>query len=272
MKKRLFTFGCSFTRYYWPTWAEMLGREYDEFENWGQSGIGNRAILERLTECVVNNDITEDDTIIIQWSEIHRFDLHLPRPHLPFGWGQTGNILLSGGPYKGWVAEHWNEKSYLMHTLNFIKLAQSLLDSLPCRWLMFSHGDIKQDVVMHTEFINYLCLFDHPNFIDHMESFFSQYEFPKIELYNRDLKKLEVDKHPVPIAHFAWLNEKISPKLNVYADEKWAERCNETLFGHCKNFESIDDIFKSHMEWSRNDRFVLGVIDSDYSSKKLRDS
>ena len=32
MVKRLFTFGCSFTRYYWPTWADMLGQEYDEFE------------------------------------------------------------------------------------------------------------------------------------------------------------------------------------------------------------------------------------------------
>jgi hypothetical protein len=63
--KRLFVVGCSFTKYHWPTWADMLGKEYDHFENWGNSGLGNRAIAERLTELVVTNEITQDDTIVV---------------------------------------------------------------------------------------------------------------------------------------------------------------------------------------------------------------
>jgi len=37
--KRLFTFGCSFTHFDWPTWANLLGldNEYDLCENWGFS-------------------------------------------------------------------------------------------------------------------------------------------------------------------------------------------------------------------------------------------
>ena len=30
---RLFAFGCSLTRYHWPTWADILGQSYYEFQN-----------------------------------------------------------------------------------------------------------------------------------------------------------------------------------------------------------------------------------------------
>ena len=43
--KRAFVFGCSFTQYYWPTWADILGREFNKFENWGQCGGGNQFIF-----------------------------------------------------------------------------------------------------------------------------------------------------------------------------------------------------------------------------------
>ena len=42
--RRLFTFGCSYTSWNWPTWADLLGLEVEHFENWGHAGIGNRAI------------------------------------------------------------------------------------------------------------------------------------------------------------------------------------------------------------------------------------
>jgi len=74
---RLFTFGCSFTNYSWPTWADFLGLEFDYFENWGVPGIGNVAIANRVTECFVKNNITPEDTVVIQWSNYLRNDYHL---------------------------------------------------------------------------------------------------------------------------------------------------------------------------------------------------
>ena len=47
-KNRLFVFGCSFTMYAWPTYADFLGYEFDHYENWGFPGLGNRAIAERV--------------------------------------------------------------------------------------------------------------------------------------------------------------------------------------------------------------------------------
>ena len=45
--RRLFTFGCSFTYFYWPTHADLLGEQFDELPI-GDYGLGNRAICERL--------------------------------------------------------------------------------------------------------------------------------------------------------------------------------------------------------------------------------
>ena len=51
-KKRLFTFGCSFTQYNWPTWADILGRSLHqegwEFHNIGRAGTGNMQIMKTI--------------------------------------------------------------------------------------------------------------------------------------------------------------------------------------------------------------------------------
>jgi len=36
--RRLFAFGCSFTQYKWPTWADILGKSFDLSYNLGKSG------------------------------------------------------------------------------------------------------------------------------------------------------------------------------------------------------------------------------------------
>ena len=38
------------------------------YENWGFPGLGNRAIAERVAECHIKNNITKDDTVLVQWS------------------------------------------------------------------------------------------------------------------------------------------------------------------------------------------------------------
>ena len=40
----LYTFGCSFTKYVWPTWADLLLSQVDG-ENWGMCGGGNKFIF-----------------------------------------------------------------------------------------------------------------------------------------------------------------------------------------------------------------------------------
>jgi len=75
-KGNLYTFGCSMTSYSWPTWADILGKEYDYFENWARPGAGNNFIFNSIIECLIKKTFTEDDTVIVMWSGITRIDYY----------------------------------------------------------------------------------------------------------------------------------------------------------------------------------------------------
>ena len=68
---RLFTFGCSYTSWNWPTWADILALDYEHSENWGHAGLGNRAIAERVAECHLKNKFTKIDKVIVPVSYTH---------------------------------------------------------------------------------------------------------------------------------------------------------------------------------------------------------
>jgi hypothetical protein len=78
---RLFTFGCSFTQYIWPTWADILAREFEYYENWGSSGAGNQYIFHSLVECYQRNLLNSNDTIswINNYQLFDKFDSNRPK-------------------------------------------------------------------------------------------------------------------------------------------------------------------------------------------------
>ena len=151
MKQRLYTFGCSFTHFFWPTWADILGSTYDHYENWACSGYGNRAIVERLSECVTHNNLTKDDTIVIQFTDFHRHDIHQQgiEPNNISNWRLGGNIWVKEIEME-WVKDFWSESSYVYHSCNFISLALSLLKTLPCKYHITSMIDLRPDIERYT--------------------------------------------------------------------------------------------------------------------------
>jgi hypothetical protein len=73
---RLYTFGCSMTQYHWPTWADIVGTCWNEFENWGRPGAGNQYIFNSVIECDARNNFNSNDTVLIMWSSISRIDYY----------------------------------------------------------------------------------------------------------------------------------------------------------------------------------------------------
>lgn len=148
--KRLFVFGCSYTSYSWPGWADLLSTHFDYFENWGLAGIGNRAIAERVAECNIKNEFGPDDTVIVQWSTHLRNDFFHQEgtltDRLP-GWKTAGSIFnyLNSPIYdENWCRTFFDEEAYFMHTLNNITSTQNLLENTGVTWLMTSIGDIRE--------------------------------------------------------------------------------------------------------------------------------
>jgi hypothetical protein len=148
--RRLFVFGCSYTAYSWPTWADLLSINFDYFENWGLAGIGNRGIAERIAECNIKNTFNADDTIIVQWSTHLRNDFFHQEgtltDRLP-GWKTAGSIFnyLNSPIYDAnWCRTFFDEEAYFMHTLNNITSTQNLLENTGATWFMTSIGDVRE--------------------------------------------------------------------------------------------------------------------------------
>lgn len=75
MYKRLFTFGCSFTNYVWPTWADIIAYDQQiEFHNKGKGGAGNTFIASSILESDLKYKFTDTDLILVNWTTWQRED------------------------------------------------------------------------------------------------------------------------------------------------------------------------------------------------------
>lgn len=121
---RLFTFGCSFTSWCWPTWADILGSQFAYYENWGQSGAGNLFISNSVTECSLRNKLTPNDTVIVMWSTVNREDQYF---------NHTWNLRGPDVTYP-----NFDSRGYLINNLSLIKNTKHLLDSSGVNYRFYS--------------------------------------------------------------------------------------------------------------------------------------
>lgn len=120
---RFFAFGCSFTKNdFRPTWADIIGREFDFYQNWAQRGTGNQFIFNSLIECNIRNKFTANDTVIIMWTSISREDRYIKS-----AWSSDGNIYNSNLYDNAWVRKFACERGYLIRDLASISAAGDLL-------------------------------------------------------------------------------------------------------------------------------------------------
>lgn len=71
---RFFAFGCSYTNYFYPTWADLIGSNYKQYYNYGQPGCSNWYIFNAIIEANIIHKFTKEDTIFIAWTGIDRAD------------------------------------------------------------------------------------------------------------------------------------------------------------------------------------------------------
>ena len=57
--KKLISVGCSFTNQHFPTVPDWLGYCFDEYENLGKEGFGNRYIFNQIFNYIQDNDISD---------------------------------------------------------------------------------------------------------------------------------------------------------------------------------------------------------------------
>lgn len=136
--KRFFAFGCSFTNFHWPSWANIIGQEIPEFYNYGQQASGNTLIFHRLIEANIRHQFDKDDLVMIMWTTPMREDRFIDRWYLlrhpnKFILDFNGNEF-SQTFFKNYVSE----QGRLLSDLTFINSASHMLEKMKCDFYFLS--------------------------------------------------------------------------------------------------------------------------------------
>ena len=255
---RLFTFGCSYTHFYWPTHADLLGEQFDELHNWGLSGLGNRAICERLSECIMHNQFNDDDLIIVQWTDFHRYDWHDPKNLGDFCNWRTGGNIWSKPVEIEWIKDTWNEFSYTLHSMNFIHLGNALTRQLPCKVYHTSMIDYKP-ILTNTPFEKYLSVID-SNWILDFTTFCEQNNYKGVEhrqsyfdeIVKNKVPKVFIDRHPTSDLYIKWIEEVMKIKIdNPLADR--VKKCDWSTI------DTVSGEIYDKLQWYGKKNFVKGL-------------
>jgi hypothetical protein len=233
--KRLFTFGCSFTGYMWPTWADILHKEMPkntEHYNFGKSGGGQLFILSMLSEASQKFNFTKDDLIVIQWSTFFREDRYIKRC-----WQTPGNIFTQSMYDDNFIRYFTDLRGYIIRDLALMTAARYMLTALPSSSIMLSSIPINGELINiepNTKIDDVLELYKdtisliqkpmtevlRPPNNDSIFPWDSDIEY--YDPVNDNPKKLFRDYHPGPVLYYEYLQKLKFPVTDIgkkYATE-----------------------------------------------------
>jgi hypothetical protein len=136
---RFFAFGCSYTSYALPTWADIVAAEMPdaEYYNFGQGGSGNLIINNRVAQANLKYKFNENDLVIVMFSTICREDRYIDG-----SWRTHGNIYNQEYYDNSFVKKYCDPFGYLVRDAALIEMTQTYLQSLPCQSLFYSMVDM----------------------------------------------------------------------------------------------------------------------------------
>lgn len=273
---RLYTFGCSFTNYVWPTWATLL-LTVKNGENWALPGMGNKFIFESLVECNVTHKLTKDDIVIIMWSSWFREDRFIADK-----WLEGGNVYNHHFYDKSFIEKYYDEKGAVLHNLNFMSAAIMLLESIGCKYIVSSAFPLFQlnenmdgldltmldDIVDVKIFKKYIDFITQNMNIIHEPFLQDKYHSHNIIYKNRPWnKKPGPDWHPTPDKHFLYLKDHILPKLNFTKEEILNLECNVTKIIN----DFYENLEKTDYEHPKSGKFIspLKILLNSYNNSRI---
>lgn len=141
--RRFFAFGCSYTRYHYPTWADIIGAGFDEFYNYGQAGVGNRYIFSAVAEANIVHKFTSNDLIMIEWSAVEREEEFFD---------SRWNTQLHRGKKQ---REGYTNENKLLETLTYIIIVKALLTAMGIEHRFFPMIDFADADCQFPDMLNF---------------------------------------------------------------------------------------------------------------------
>ena len=259
--KRIFAFGCSFTNYIWPSWADVIAYEAPDCEyfNYGMAGAGNLLISARVTEANKRYKFCESDLVMVMWSTFCREDRWVED-----GWLARGNIWNSNLYSDEWVKKFADPLGYLIRDHAIINSANGFIKNLLCDSLLLKSTDFSRtesDLSVNEKESTYYDDLKLLYLNDYNEMPLSLYEFMESwdlcqQKYFDDVgtKTMRYDGHPFTGVYADYLKI-IGIDLSTSTHE-WAQEA--TMIVKKAQFRShIDSAFEHVMEGRRSNNFKL---------------
>jgi hypothetical protein len=253
--KRMFAFGCSYTNYHWPTWANIISYDLGiPLYNYGKIGAGNHYIFNTLNQADAVHHFNSDDLVIVSWSTITREDRFIKNK-----WVTPGNIYTQDFYNSEFLVKYSDPNGFLIRDLAFFKSASDLLKLRKCQFHFLKLMDfnclnqwnpaVKED--FDKKILKpYQAYLDkiYPSFVEVLwqNNLGLKFQLDKDKFYD----KFE-DGHPTVLEHFEFLQktfDHIFTEKTIYTvfdcDTKITDRINEMqVKGRWHRFVTLIDFF-----------------------------
>lgn len=132
--RRFFGFGCSYTKYEYPTWADIIGSNFKEYFNFGQAGCSNFYIFTAITEAHKKFKFTKNDLVIVEWTDEFRKDMF-----------NNQNWCLQLHRDRDYSSNYLDLYGLYLETMTYMSSVQEWLDSIGIEYYF-----IRMNLLSHT--------------------------------------------------------------------------------------------------------------------------
>lgn len=258
MYDRFFAFGCSYTKWTWLTWADIISLDLEiPYENWAIPGIGNVGIFHRIVECDLKNNFKDNDLIITLWSGWTREDRYLKNliePHKSH-WEAHGNIFNNHFYDKRFLSKYWSYSNDIIKNATAI-IASSKIAKINFQGHIMPPGDFE---------VNLFRIKDSELKIKEFYSkhFSSENIFDEGQILPDQFNHVVKENHPSILRHLKYVKEKIYPKLNLTLKPSVEKLCQQL------EFDILNTLHGKNLTQEENKNIISSMLEDRLPKLKL---
>lgn len=263
--KRFFAFGCSLTRYHYATWADYIGVNFEEYYNFGISGICNTSIANRVVESNYRFNFNSDtDYVVVSLTGIRRmsfFNSKLPSDTHTLGWLAKGDLFEYEKNNPNTFASDFIKYIYstdwaLYQSWISTKIITNVLRGIPHKIILgvgsdlseMSHNKWMADEFLDTIDKNILRITNKNGLSGWAAEKYSPADFIKWKVGNKN-KNFEFDDHPTQQMHYDFVKlafpEFITLKTNEYFKNVQTIFNSSNIKMQKNNFETFQRTYRN---------------------------
>ena len=257
---RIFCFGCSFTRWFWPTWADILAVHMKDIHNvdvynLGHRGLSNQGIAYTIMLANKKYKFTDNDKIIVLWTTADRFDTYkLEEFDKEVSMYKFAGLTAEGGKFTQSPYSHGDVVDCILNSAFVIDTINKAYNiTYNGAWHGWDH--IIPESPKYAE-ITYFGL--------HQISM-NEHSLLSFDRSEMDEALCKYDSHPTPAMHLEYLNKIILPfalKENPVSNKDYAHKY---VKNHTQQIsELLDSVEAGESSWDQGQRQLWSINSDEY--------